>query len=72
MGGKPKAGYIYVPSIGMGTELCLQQSTKTATVHVFGQDGRGQQFNTPCSLISGTIYPIVDRHEFTGSAKCWL
>ena len=65
--------------IGMGTELlCLQQSTETATVRVLGQDGHGQQFDTACSLISTsqwhrrTVYPIVDRHEFTGSAKCCL
>ena len=42
-----------IPSIRMGTELLyLQQSTETATVHVLGQDGHGQQFDTTCSLIS--------------------
>ena len=64
-----------VLSIGTGMELlCLQQSTKTATVHILVQNGRWQQFDTTCSLIStpsSTIYPVVDRHEFIGSAKCW-
>ena len=23
-------------------------------------------------LPSGTVYPVVDRHEFTGSEKCYL
>ena len=32
--------------------LCLQQSTKTATVYMSGQDGHWQQFDTTCSLIS--------------------
>ena len=33
------------------------------------QDGRGQQFDSACSLISapsGTVGPVVDHHEFTG------
>ena len=31
--------------------LCLQQATKTETVHRLGQDGRWQKFGTPCILI---------------------
>ena len=31
---------------------------------------------TPCAALlvlpSGTIYPVVDHHEFTGSEKCCL
>ena len=49
-----------IPSIGIGTELlCLQQSTETATVHVLGQDGRGQQFDTACRLISAPQWHCI-------------
>ena len=37
-----------------------------------GRDGRWQQFDTPCSLISdpsGPIHPVVDRRGFAGSEK---
>ena len=66
---------LYHP-LEMGTELmCLRQSTETATIHVLGQDGRGQQFDT-CRLISThhciPHSAIVEHHEFTGSAKCCL
>ena len=39
--------------------LCLQQSTETATVHVLGQDGRGKQFDTTCSLISAPQWHCI-------------
>ena len=52
--------------------MCSQWGTETATVNLVGRDGRWQQFDTPCSLIStlsGSVDPVVDRHGFTGLAK---
>ena len=37
--------------------MCVQQGTETATVDMVGRDGRWQQFDTPCSLISTPQWP---------------
>ena len=47
--------------------------SETATVNLVDLDGRWQQFDIACSLISAPqwlhIDPVVDCRGFTGSAK---
>ena len=42
---------------GWGGLHRLQGDTETATVNMVGRDGRRQQFDTPCSLISAPQWP---------------
>ena len=37
--------------------MCPQYGTETATVDMVSQDGRWQQLDTPCSLISVPQWP---------------
>ena len=46
--------------------MCPQWGTETATVDMVGRDGRWQQPDTPCSLISGPMHPVVDRRGLAG------
>ena len=52
-----------------------REGTETATINMLGQDGCWQQFDTPLAnaallvLPSSTVYPVVDCHEFTGTAR---
>ena len=55
-GGEPKAGYtIHKPR--QTAAVCPQWGTETATVDMVGRDGRWQQPDTPCSLISAPQWP---------------
>ena len=50
------------------------EGTETATADLVGRDGRWQQPDTPCSLISAPQWPhthctVVDRRGLAGSEK---
>ena len=75
VGGKPKAGYTIhryrdraiVPSMKYRNSHSVA-TCQAKTVVGSSLTPRAILLVLPC----GTVYPVVERHEFTGSDKCCL
>ena len=65
-----------IPSISTDTEpLSLNEAQKQPQCTCQAKTFIGSSLTPRAALLvlpSGTVYPVVDRHEFTGPEKCHL
>ena len=73
VGGKPKAGYTIHRQ--RQSHCAINEAQKQPQCTYQAKMVIGSSLTPRAALLvlsSGTIYPVVDRHEFTGSEKCCL
>ena len=74
VGGKPKAGYT-IHNLQRQSHCALNEAQKKPQCTCQVKTVVGSSLIPRAALImlpSGTVYPVVDRHEFTGSEKSCL